>query len=211
MKKHIYKIIVTFIIISSNSFAQDLIVKKSGEEINAKIIEVGAKEVKYKNSTNIEGPTYVIEKSEIVFVKYKNGEKEIFAKTTIEKTNENLSIGKGYFKGDTEISKQQFEQLLSTNQNAYSKYKHGRLGYVLGPICAGVGAGMLGFSLAAKDVTENKTMRLLAGGVCLAAGVTMIIIGKSEIKNAVKTYNKSKPTVLNLNINSNGVGVAMQF
>ncbi len=219
MKKHIYKIIFTVLIISTNSFAQDLIVKKNGDEVKAKIIEVGAKEVKYKNFTNQEGPNYVMDKSEILFVKYKNGEKEIFAKSTIEKENVNpnpngnLSIGKGYYKGDIEINKREFEQLLSTNQKAYKEYKHGRLGHILGLICAAPGGAMLGFSLGAGDLVskKDKNMLLLGGGLLAATGITLDLLGRHEIKNAIKTYNKSKELTLNIEINSNGVGLAMRF
>jgi hypothetical protein len=219
MKKHIYKIIFTVLIITTNSFAQDLIVKKNGEEVNAKIIEVGTKEVKYKNSANQEGPNYVMDKSEILFVKYKNGEKEIFAKSTIEKENvspnptNNLSISKGYYKGDIEINKREFEQLLSTNQKAYKEYKHGKLGHILGLICVIPGGAMLGFSLGAGDLIskEDKNMLLLFGGLYTATGITLELLGKHKIKNAIKTYNKSKELTLNFEINSNGVGLAMRF
>ena len=204
--------IFTFFIISINTFAQDLIVKKNGEEVNAKIIEVGTKEVKYKNSTNIEGPTYTIDKSEIVFVKYKNGEKEIFENSSVVKINSNpseyLSIGSGFYRGDTKISKKEFKQILATNEKAFREYKSGKTISTLGLILAIPSAAVVGYSLGSKS--DDKTP-LIAGGLVCVGGYLCVIAGNIQVKNAVKTYNKSKGMTLNLNINSNGIGLAMKF
>ena len=50
-------------------FAQDLITTKKGEDIQAKILEVSTKEVKYKKYNNPDGPTFVLNKSDIVMVR----------------------------------------------------------------------------------------------------------------------------------------------
>lgn len=60
------------------SQAQDLITTKKGEDIQAKILEVSSKEVKYKRFNNLEGPTFTLNKSDIVMVRYENGDKDIF-------------------------------------------------------------------------------------------------------------------------------------
>lgn len=75
------KIILCFsiLLISVCVYCQDLIVKKNTDEIQVKIIEVGLTEVKYKNWNNQDGPTYVINKSEIFMIKYANGDKESYA------------------------------------------------------------------------------------------------------------------------------------
>ncbi len=58
--------------------AQDVITLKSGDEIQAKVTEVGQTEVKYKRFDNPDGPTYTVSKSDIFMVKYQNGQKEVF-------------------------------------------------------------------------------------------------------------------------------------
>jgi len=60
-------------------FAQDVIVKKNGDEINVKILEIGISEIKYKKSENMEGPTYSESKKEIFYVKFANGSKEVIS------------------------------------------------------------------------------------------------------------------------------------
>jgi len=59
-------------------FAQDLITKKDGTDIQAKILEVTSTEVKYKKYNNLEGPTFSLLKSDILIVRYENGENEVF-------------------------------------------------------------------------------------------------------------------------------------
>lgn len=62
--------------------AQDVITKTDGEDITAKVIEVGKYEVRYKQFNNLEGPTFVLDKSEILMIRFENGTKEIFSSTT---------------------------------------------------------------------------------------------------------------------------------
>lgn len=58
--------------------AQDLIVKKDGSVIQAKVTKVGTAEVEYKKWTNQDGPQYSIAIADILAINYKNGEKETF-------------------------------------------------------------------------------------------------------------------------------------
>ena len=63
---------------SSYTFAQDLIVKKDGSVIQAKVTKVGTSEVEYKKWSNQDGPQYSIEIAAILAINYKNGDKETF-------------------------------------------------------------------------------------------------------------------------------------
>ena len=60
------------------SQAQDLITTKKGEDIQAKILEISSNEIKYKRYSNLDGPSYIISTSEVLMVRYENGEKDIF-------------------------------------------------------------------------------------------------------------------------------------
>jgi hypothetical protein len=59
-------------------WSQDIITLKNGDEVKAKVQEVGLTDVKYKKYENLEGPVYTLLKTEIFMVKYENGEKDIF-------------------------------------------------------------------------------------------------------------------------------------
>ena len=78
------------IITVNNAIAQDIVVKRTGEEIETKVLEIGINEVKYKKFDNETGPTYTIPKSEVFMIKYSNGSKDVFtdvSKTTPVETN----------------------------------------------------------------------------------------------------------------------------
>jgi hypothetical protein len=78
MKKSIILLAVFFGSMATIS-AQDIITLKNGDEIKAKVQEVGLSDVKYKKFENLTGPTYTLLKTEIFMIKYENGEKDIFA------------------------------------------------------------------------------------------------------------------------------------
>lgn len=54
--------------------AQDIIVKKSGEIENVKVLEVSPTEIKYKMTDNPDGPLYIEKRSDIHSIKYQNGD-----------------------------------------------------------------------------------------------------------------------------------------
>lgn len=60
-----------------NTDSCDIIILQDGNEISAKITEVGINEVKYKRCDNLTGPAYVIKKSDVFMLKYANGTKEV--------------------------------------------------------------------------------------------------------------------------------------
>lgn len=61
------------ILIISKLFAQDFIIKSTGDEIKAKVLEITINEIKYKKFTDLEGPIISILKSEVFMIKYANG------------------------------------------------------------------------------------------------------------------------------------------
>ena len=52
--------------------------KKDGSTIISKVLEIGIFEVKYKDFSNLQGPTYGIAKSDVMRINYENGEEESF-------------------------------------------------------------------------------------------------------------------------------------
>lgn len=76
MKKTL--ILVASILIVSVVNAQDLIVMKNAEEILAKVTAITTDAVTYKKWSNLEGPSYTTPKSTIFYIKYQNGDKEVF-------------------------------------------------------------------------------------------------------------------------------------
>lgn len=58
--------------------AQDMITLRSGDDIEAKVIEVGEETIVYKKFGNQDGPNYRIATNKVFRIKYQNGETELF-------------------------------------------------------------------------------------------------------------------------------------
>jgi len=77
MKKLLSLIII--IIINCSIKAQDIMITKDGQKIEAKIEEVGIETIKYKKYNNQSGAAYLILKSDIASILFENGEVEVFS------------------------------------------------------------------------------------------------------------------------------------
>lgn len=69
-------IIITLSFFATPLFSQDKIYKLKGPVINAKVIEIGTDEIKYKLTDNPEGPIYVVDKSSLNKIEFANGKVE---------------------------------------------------------------------------------------------------------------------------------------
>jgi hypothetical protein len=82
MKRKLYLILAAVLFTTFTAttiYAQDVIVTKKGEKIEAKITEIGLETVKYKEFDHLDGPDYVIKKSEIASILYANGKVLVFS------------------------------------------------------------------------------------------------------------------------------------
>ena len=57
--------------------AQDMIVLKDGNMIEAKVVEISSTEIRYKRFDHLEGPTIVIPATNVLSIRYENGNYEI--------------------------------------------------------------------------------------------------------------------------------------
>jgi predicted nucleic-acid-binding Zn-ribbon protein len=79
--KKIVITVICLILFAYISKAQDIIIKKNGEEIQVKVEEVQTDKIRYKKHNNPTGPLYSINLSEVVKIKYENGSEDVFTKT----------------------------------------------------------------------------------------------------------------------------------
>lgn len=82
MKRFIYVLATMFISMGAAN-AQDLITKKNGEDVKAKVLEVTTNEVKYKLYDEPNGVTYTVKKSELLMIRYESGRNEVFNQNSI--------------------------------------------------------------------------------------------------------------------------------
>ena len=65
----------------------DNIIMRNGKEIKCIVSEVGLSEIKYKKCDNLTGPTYTVDKNEVLMIQYSNGSNEI-----IENKKSNIGL-----------------------------------------------------------------------------------------------------------------------
>ena len=70
-----------------NSYSQDIITKKNGEDLKAKVIEVSLNDISFKKFDNTDGPTYRIPKSDVLMIRYTDGTKDIFSEAAQSSTD----------------------------------------------------------------------------------------------------------------------------
>ena len=113
------KLIITIIslLIFNNVYTQDIIIKRNGEEIKSKVIEVGTTEVKYKKIDNINGPIFSIFKSDVFMIKYENGTKDVFNedKSVNNSSNQSNEQNQLLNRRDHDINKTKYKQSGFTN------------------------------------------------------------------------------------------------
>lgn len=69
---------VFILLFALNIFSQDFIILKNGDEIKAKVLEINENSIDYKRFSNVNGPTYHLNKSEIFMIKFASGDKDVF-------------------------------------------------------------------------------------------------------------------------------------
>jgi hypothetical protein len=79
-------------VITLRGFCQDTLYTKNGETVAGKVMEITDEEVKYKRPSNPDGPLYVMKKSELVLIIYKNGSKDVFKNTSGNSNEDNGAI-----------------------------------------------------------------------------------------------------------------------
>ena len=75
---NIVKIFITIILVSASivtniARAQDIIVLKNGSVIKSKVQEITTNEIKYKKISNLSGPLFIVDKSEVFSINFENG------------------------------------------------------------------------------------------------------------------------------------------
>jgi len=68
--------------------AQDLIVLRDGNMIEAKVVEISPTEIRYKRSDHLDGPTIVISADKVLSIRYQNGKVENINANTGQKNTQ---------------------------------------------------------------------------------------------------------------------------
>ena len=91
---------ITGLLIVNLTQAQDTLYTRNGDVINAKVAEITQLEIKYKKTSNPDGPLYTIDKDEVALIHYKNGSKDVFTEnssTNMDPQNQQPLINNNYY------------------------------------------------------------------------------------------------------------------
>lgn len=135
--------------------AQDVIVKRDGSDIKAKVEEISATDIKYRQWEHLSGPLYTVPKAEVLRIYYADGHSDVF---------------KPESKAPSTTA---YDSLMKQSK---SSKVWGIFGSVIGPVFMGAGAAYLIVSLDNPDPTL-RGLGIALGGVLLAGGITESILG----------------------------------
>ena len=75
MRTLLFTLIIIFISIPSNS--QDIIIKKDGISMKAKVKKIGTGEIEYLKHEKLDGPIYIIMKNDVAVIYFEDGSTEM--------------------------------------------------------------------------------------------------------------------------------------
>lgn len=236
MKKPTLLLLAIFLQVFAS--AQDIIVTKNQERIDAEILEVSQTEIRYKKASNPTGPTFVIDKNEISTLLFKNGEVEILDQTKFSPNDTITKIDNVYFFKGQKMSKYEFLNFIEKNsQEAFQYYLHGQKLWRAGWITFGVGVGadILGTVLFFQGIytfqdiynpefqyvnphlndvplglTVSSAFLMTLGGAATLASIPVICVGAYKRRNAHEVYNKfAKKSDISLNFQAKSNGFGL--
>lgn len=231
MKKSI--ILFIGLMVCSLVQAQDLIVTRSQQRIEAKVTEVSTTEVKYLDYNNQEGPTFILPAADVVTIIFQNGQVKVFdpmpqpgpqmpyPNALSHPQYMTRTGGTYYYDGIGMRSKVYMAFLERTNQMAYQQYKSGWNISIAGWIFLGVGASLNYASLWVSGYGGSKSRDAVIalqtiGTACEIACIPALCVGFVRMHRSVDTFNnaiRSQATqpYLSLTASENGLGLALKF
>lgn len=217
------KRIIVFIVLcllGKALFAQDIITTIDGNDIQVKVTEVGPSHISYKKFSNLDGPTYTMNISDVRMITYENGEREVYVDHGVNTKSTSLPQGIMTYNswsgkvsvGGVTMENEFLEKYFT--QEDYNLYKGGKVASTVGGVIGIIGAIPFGAGIGILIGGGKANVGLLAGGgVAFLGGLLVNAIGASKVKKAINNYNASiayQPEI-HLGVTTNGVGLAFVF
>lgn len=195
--------------------AQDVIITKDSERIEAKITEITDNKVKYKKFDNLEEPEIILSAEKIASIVFANGEVFVFPSKTAQQheqkydiiiPNKNTLAGieyvpgtqlkrknSAFYYGDKKLTNKQYESFLLENcELAYNKFKQADLQLVIGGssflvslACLGVGA----IYFIKNKMPPDIFLYGAVGGVILAP--ICIVAYNTKLNKSIELFNQN--------------------
>lgn len=200
-------------------FAQDLIIRKSGEEIYCRVTKVDSAQVFFDFTQD--GNTLSSSMSKDSVEKMEFG---IATESVRSKSADTLSVGRGawgyrFYRGGEKISTKEFVTLLKSNEQALLLYRRARLNETFASILGATGGFLTGYTVGEVMVGgEMDWVKFGAGCACIIGSVPLYISSEKDFNNALDEYNGSlkspssySPVNLNVSFMVNGASVKLRF
>jgi hypothetical protein len=192
------------------AISQDVITTKSGESIQAKIIEVSDENVSYKKYHDQQGATFILKTEKIKSIAWENGDvdeyKEVAqeqATTAVNAVNENnvlpyinKKFGAFHLDNGQVYDREQFQQFLIDKNlsHIWTKYSSGNNLLIAGwaVIGGGVMLGISGMMMMDGDILSSLFIGLpmsIMGVIAYYVGIPMAIVGAVRKNRAINDYN----------------------
>jgi hypothetical protein len=196
-RKKIRKQICCIILISlfvTKLFSQDKIFKPGGDSLTVKILEIGATTISYKNTGDLNGPTFTEQKSNIAYIKLANGQIEKFGSNVSLNTNAAVNDQNGkvkiehkndsYFIDERKVKLKEVNKQLSQSKNPL----------VILPLKAAKATNL------AQKIIKVLSFPTTIGGSCatLVTGINMyndIRRGRDNTKTYVSAFSSLLGTI----------------
>lgn len=229
---------MAMLVVASFVAAQDVIITSDSRKIDAQIIEVSQTEVRYKEKSNPNGPTFVLNTKDINSIIYANGSVSTFthaqtnqagaqqyggsyqANSQLQPGSYITKTGKTYFYNGKSMSEAEYLGFVQNNCfEAWQSYQQGQKLWKTGWTLFGVGMGsvVLGavFCWAPYSVIYSSIL-IGAGGGMVIGSVPCLAIGSVRMNNSHEIFNEQcarRAVALEFGIQAsqNGIGLAMKF
>jgi hypothetical protein len=180
---------ILFLLIMVSIRSQDVITFKNGDEVKAKVTEVGITEIKYKKADNPNGPQYTVSKATVFMIKYENGSRDVFTAPSVS-----IPDMFGHYKTETKGDYNSYMHLYRKNLGG------GIAMTVIGVPLIPVGLGLTIGGLATSGSTDiygnyhnNDGGPMIATGmILLAGGIALTIVGPIKISRARQYKARAK-------------------
>lgn len=150
--------------------AQDVIVKKTGDAVACRVVEVGKSVVVYKLWTDLQGENYAMSLSEVASIRFENGKKQDFTAVAAPVTPVPSLLG-----GNQGPVDDAFLVAMASRDAQFEKAKRlKKIGWGGGVFLSVVGAVSF---LTGSFCGDNENWGLVASGaVMMAGGITMAAV-----------------------------------
>jgi len=179
-------LLIALVLIFSSSYSQDKIYRNNGKIIEAKILEIGSDEIRYKEFNNLDGPIYILETDKIKKIVFENGKSQQF--------NDNLKDPERYAgQLKTAIKLNFLSPLYGYTEIGFEKSTGVGRGYEfsLGIIGLGKSETLEYYTNQLETIKKGQAGVFISGGYKFGKLPDFIIFGKTKMTHLMQgTYAK---------------------